>query len=171
MTPPVPARYLASLVAAVLLTGSPAKAFVINTNASPETDALEAAKTAAVWSANMRSLLESGERGLGGGLEYSVDPSVCTELNFVDDSSCEDIRALIAAAGAMWSLGNPNISFVDVTDILRQRAAERFPSRPAQAPKSISSPCRAQSLSKTCRDPPRRRRHFISQPNRFPRMG
>jgi TonB family protein len=116
MTPPVPARYLASLVAAVLLTGSPAKAFVINTNASPETDALEAAKTAAVWSANMRSLLESGERGLGGGLEYSVDPSVCTELNFVDDSSCEDIRALIAAAGAMWSLGNPNISFVDVTD-------------------------------------------------------
>ena len=52
MTPPVPARYLASLVAAVLLTGSPAKAFVINTNASPETDALEAAKTAAVWSAS-----------------------------------------------------------------------------------------------------------------------
>jgi len=66
------------------------------------------------WAAGSASLLETGERGLGGGLEYSVDASVC-EMRFIDGASCADVKAAIAGALAEWGSGHPSLWFSDVT--------------------------------------------------------
>ncbi len=106
------------LLLAWLMAMPAAHAFIINAYGDPDGDALEIARNSARWNANTRSLVESGERGLGGGLEFSVDASLCTALNFVDSSTCDDIRAMIVTAGGRWSEGNPAISFTDVTDLI-----------------------------------------------------
>jgi len=109
-------RLAAPVLCAWLAATASAGAFVINAYGDPGGDALEIARNAARWNANARALVESGERGLGGGLEFSVDASVCTDLDFVDNSTCDDIRALIVRAGARWSQDNPSVYFTDVTD-------------------------------------------------------
>ncbi len=64
-------------------------------------------------------------RGLGGGLTFAYDPSICDELlpafsesdglwgvSFVD---CESIKAAIRSAFASWSANHPMLKFHDVT--------------------------------------------------------
>ncbi len=69
------------------------------------------------WTANTTSLVDGGARGLGGGLEYAVDASVC-ELRFVDGSRCVDIHAALAGALKRWQSGHPALAFTDVSDAI-----------------------------------------------------
>lgn len=105
-----------ALTAALMLT--PASAFVLEGPTvrpwAPEEDVLRAAR----WDANDGSLIDTGERGLGGGLEYAVDASVCTDLVFLDAPAptCAQIKAAIADAMARWTVDHPSLRFVDVSD-------------------------------------------------------
>ena len=77
-------------------------------------DAISRLELSPRWTSNSASLVAAGERGLGGGLEYAVDDSLC-RLNFIDGSDCRDIRAAVAEALASWQSGHPAIVFTDVT--------------------------------------------------------
>ena len=114
-------RICAGILAVSLFFTPPANAFVANASDVAPSDPIAAAPTTARWNANSRSLVESGERGLGGGLEFSLDSAFCSSLEFVDGATCADIRALIVAAGEKWGEENPNIYLVDVTDMITAR--------------------------------------------------
>ncbi len=77
-------------------------------------DPIERLELSPRWTANSQSLLASGERGLGGGLEYAVDESLC-RLNFIDGTDCAQMRAAIAEALELWQSGHPALAFTDVT--------------------------------------------------------
>lgn len=77
-------------------------------------NALDNLERAPRWALTDETLLSDGERGLGGGLEYSIDDSVC-QLRFVDDAACDDVRAAIRLALEAWASGHPVIAFSDVT--------------------------------------------------------
>ncbi|NBC21716.1 MAG: DUF4189 domain-containing protein [Alphaproteobacteria bacterium] len=77
-------------------------------------DAITRLENSPRWSAGKASLASSGERGLGGGLEYAVDSSLC-ELEFVDGSDCSDIRRVLSGALGQWAAGHPALAFTDVT--------------------------------------------------------
>lgn len=107
------ARIAAALT--VAMTAAPsANAFVVTSSAGPgDPHALE---RAARWDATELSLVEGGERGLGGGLEYAVDPALCDEIEFIDGAHCEDVMRVIAHAAFRWSVGHPYLRFDDVSD-------------------------------------------------------
>lgn len=69
------------------------------------------------WQGNIWSA--SGERGLAGGLEYSIANDFCDRLTsqFRDDPkpSCSDLERSIKSAFSKWARGNPHIRFVDVS--------------------------------------------------------
>jgi hypothetical protein len=81
------------------------------------------------WSNLPGSLVESGVRGLGGGLEYAVDDDFCVYLipRFLDEPkpTCEQLRAVIQRAFDKWAAGHPILRFVDVTGKIK-------PERPPQ---------------------------------------
>ncbi|MCG8442163.1 MAG: hypothetical protein MI723_10180, partial [Caulobacterales bacterium] len=114
------------LALACLAIAPAANAFVVDTSAAGRVDPIEAAKRAPRWDAPTGAFLTTGERGLGGGLEYAIDPGVCTGLNFIDRPSCEAIRAQIGEAARRWADGHPKLFFTDVSDKVR---AELAPSR------------------------------------------
>ncbi|MGD2131748.1 MAG: DUF4189 domain-containing protein [Maricaulaceae bacterium] len=95
--------------------GSQALAFVVDApgegSGDPGADLAQAAR----WDANAASFIETGERGLGGGLEYAVDASVCEALVFAEPVSCAEVRAQITEAAERWAAGHPAIAFTDVT--------------------------------------------------------
>jgi len=75
----------------------------------------------AYWSNVSGSLVESGQRGLGGGIEYSIAPDFCSNiiLLFSGDNpkpTCAQLKAAIRRAFDRWAEGNPAIRFVEVTD-------------------------------------------------------
>jgi len=116
-----------SLLVAALAAGSAYSFVVIEGEARPE-DPLAALAQAPRWQANTESFVASGERGLGGGLEFSVDAKFCDALDFDDDPSCEQIHAAIAEAGRKWSAGHPLIRFVDVTEAVATAESAGFES-------------------------------------------
>lgn len=93
----------------------PAHAFVVETAGDVDENPLEDLARAARWDANAGSLIGDGERGLGGGLEYAIDDSVCLRLVFVDKPSCARIHAVIWEAARRWTAGHPHLRFVNVT--------------------------------------------------------
>lgn len=109
--------FLALLVIALTglaLPAGRAAAFVVEGPRDGASGALDNLDRAPRWGLTAGSLVASGERGLGGGLEYAIDDSVCA-LSFIDGSTCDDVRAAIAAALARWSEGHPGINFRDVS--------------------------------------------------------
>ncbi|MEL6662800.1 MAG: DUF4189 domain-containing protein [Pseudomonadota bacterium] len=88
-------------------------------------NAIDHLELAPRWADGEGSLLETGERSLGGGLEYSIDTSVC-DMNFIDGASCGQVRAAIADALEEWSSGHPTLRFRDIT-------SERPPAFPLAA--------------------------------------
>lgn len=76
--------------------------------------ALENLEKAPRWAAGGGTLVDTGERGLGGGLEYAIDDSVCA-LNFIDDVDCMQVHSAIAQALDEWSSGHPAVRFTNVT--------------------------------------------------------
>lgn len=109
-------------IAAAVLSVLTLCAFVVEGPRQPAPDALSNIANAPRWTANTGSLLDTGERGLGGGVEYAVDPSVCA-MRFLDGSDCGVVTAAIALALDEWASGHPAINFVDVT----ARRAPAFP--------------------------------------------
>ncbi|MEO1028438.1 MAG: DUF4189 domain-containing protein [Pseudomonadota bacterium] len=77
-------------------------------------DAIDNLERAPRWATTKKSFLVSGERGLGGGLEYAIDDSLC-RLTFSDGSSCEQVKWAVGQAFSLWGTGHPDITFVDVT--------------------------------------------------------
>jgi hypothetical protein len=71
------------------------------------------------WDARGESLVAQGRRGLGGGLEYTVEGAFCEGLlpRFIDDQvpTCDELRQVIARTIAAWGEGQPAIAFVEVT--------------------------------------------------------
>ena len=55
----------------------PATAFVVEGPRRPAVSAKAHLATAPRWGNSRSAFLQSGERGLGGGLEYVVDDSIC----------------------------------------------------------------------------------------------
>lgn len=66
------------------------------------------------WAMNTASLIETNERGFGGGVEYAIDESLC-DLKFDEDVSCAEIKAAFRSALEKWSDGHPILTFTDVS--------------------------------------------------------
>jgi hypothetical protein len=78
-------------------------------------DALDHLERAPRWALSTGSLVDTQARGLGGGLEYSIDDSLCG-LRFIDASTCDDVKEVVVEAFAEWASGHPALNFVDVSD-------------------------------------------------------
>ena len=103
------------IISLCLATLSPAFAFTVDGPRGGGADPIDHLLNAPRWAATSGSLVETGQRGLGGGLEYVVDDSLC-DLRFDDESvTCEEIHNVLTAAFAVWADGHPDISFTDVT--------------------------------------------------------
>lgn len=134
------------------LTALPCHAFTVEGPKGGGKTALDHFLNAPRWIANTDSLITSGTRGLGGGLEYVLDDSLC-ELQFVEtDLTCEDIKSAFRQALAVWSEGHPDLNFTDVSSEVRasfplaalgetDQGAEIdvFAARPAQFPPFLNS--------------------------------
>lgn len=115
--------------AGLSMTTAPARAFVLEGPVvRPWTPAEDVAR-AARWDSNARAFAVSGERGLGGGLEYAVHDSVCANLVFLDAPapSCDTIKDAIAEAMGRWSAGHPGLRFTDATGRIAVKMQGRSP--------------------------------------------
>ena len=116
-------RAAAFAIAATLGLAAQAQAFVVDAPDGEASDPVADLIAAARWDANAESFVASGERGLGGGLEYAIDDSVCTALRFADAPDCAAVKAQIGEAMARWSVGHPAIAFTDVTGVIQPETA------------------------------------------------
>ena len=111
-------------ILALILVALPAFGFVVEGPKQPAPTAQAHLNSAARWAPSSGSFLTGGARGLGGGLEYAVDRSIC-QMDFIDGSDCADRIGAIRAALDHWSSGHPDIIFSDVTGLV----APAFPRR------------------------------------------
>jgi hypothetical protein len=116
-------RLVALAVAAALIAVPKAHAFVVEAPDGGAGDPARDFHTAARWDMGAGSLIGTGERGLGGGLEYAIDDTVCANLQFADDPDCAAIKAQIAEALRRWGVGHPAIAFADVTGAIAPKLA------------------------------------------------
>lgn len=81
------------------------------------------------WSMTENAFVDTGARGLGGGLEYAIDDQFCNWMRpyFADEPtpSCEQIRAAVGRAFSRWGAGHPDLNFVDVSDGVQPHLASR----------------------------------------------
>tara|TARA_R100001086_G_scaffold236611_1_gene160149 strand:+ start:708 stop:1937 length:1230 start_codon:yes stop_codon:yes gene_type:complete len=91
-----------------------ANAFVVEGPRQSTGDPVEDLRQAPRWAVTEGSLVQTGQRGLGGGLEYVIDDSIC-QLNLVDGGNCEGAKTAIRQALSRWSDGHPALAFSDVT--------------------------------------------------------
>jgi hypothetical protein len=98
---------------ALCLAGT-AAAFVVQGPRRSTGSILEDLAQAPRWDASGGSLIYDGVRGLGGGLEYALDESVC-QLRFMDGSTCQDAQRMVAEAVSRWQAGHANLYFTEVT--------------------------------------------------------
>jgi hypothetical protein len=124
-----PLLFAVTKLFAAALLAFPANAFVVVLPGDAPRDPVEALDYSPRWHSSEASLVDDGERGLGGGLEFSVDNSFCELLNFIDDpalfqgnSVCEILHGIILESAAKWSGDNQTLRLVDVTDVI---SAER----------------------------------------------
>lgn len=109
---------LAFLLGFLALLLVPAAAFVVEGPKEQAASAEAHLASAARWGVTSGAMITTGERGLGGGLEYAIHPSLC-QMSFIDGANCEVRKAALRAALAEWASGHPAIGFVDVTDRVR----------------------------------------------------
>lgn len=109
-------RWIRALLGALLVMSFAARseAFVVEGPRDGARDAIDNLLRSPRWGLTGGSLERTGERGLGGGLEYAIDDSLC-ELRFVHAVSCADIRDSVQLAAMRWGQGHPALSFTDVT--------------------------------------------------------
>src|SRR5947209_3288377 len=75
------------------------------------------------WSNTAGSLVATGERGLGGGLEYAVSDDFCSRMlpRLVDRPrpTCNQVQAAIDSAFERWKRGSSTLRFTNVTGQIR----------------------------------------------------
>lgn len=49
------------------------------------------------------------------GLDYSIHDSICTDLRFIDGSTCEDVKRAIRDTFDMWAVGHAYLHFNDMS--------------------------------------------------------
>lgn len=103
---------LVSFVLLCSLTGM-ANAFSVDGPEGGGRDAIDHFLNSPRWAATQGSLLETGQPGFGGGLEYAFDDSFC-DLTFVEEVSCDEIKAAFRDGLSRWSEGHPDITFAAV---------------------------------------------------------
>jgi hypothetical protein len=112
-------RAIAGLALSLCVAVAPmAQAFVLEGPQHRPWAAIEDLSRAARWDAGEHSLKHHGVRGLGGGLEYAVDDSLCTRLRFLDAPDCDSIKQAVHQAAARWSEGHPDLALTDVSAII-----------------------------------------------------
>lgn len=127
-----------------LITSMTANAFTVEGPYRGGTDAIDHLMNSARWADGENSFVETGERGLGGGIEYTFDESLC-DLRFEDDTSCEDVKLALHEAFAMWTEGHPRLFFTDVTGLVEPAfplAAMQRPDQGAELDIFASPPSR-----------------------------
>lgn len=110
------------IILCLALVSGPVFAFTIdgalnnNTAADRSDDLLDAIR----WSNEEGSLATHGVRGLGGGLEFSVDSDFCEAIipQIVDGPSCDGVIAAVHDTFDVWSEDHPVLRFVDKTDAI-----------------------------------------------------
>lgn len=102
-------RLALSLLALTSLTG-----FVVEGPRGGGIDPQDHLNRAPRWSMTQASFIDSEQRGIGGGLEYAIDDSLC-EMEFIDAASCDDIHEALAGALDEWASGHPSLYFTDIT--------------------------------------------------------
>jgi hypothetical protein len=107
-------RAFLPLILALSFGAMSANAFVVEGPREPASSASDHLDHAPRWGLSSGSMLETGERGLGGGLEYAIDDSIC-EMRFIDGSSCAQIEQALRDALDHWGSGHPSLSFTDIT--------------------------------------------------------
>ena len=107
---------------AILLGTAAAHAFVVEGPREPASSASEHLDHAPRWGLSRGSLLETDERGLGGGLEYAIDETIC-QMRFIDGSTCAQIEQSLREALDHWGSGHPSLNFTDITG----RVTPNFP--------------------------------------------
>lgn len=105
-----------------------AQAFVLEGPHARPWPAQEDLARAARWDAGEGSLVGAGARGLGGGLEYAIDESLCERLRFIDSPPCVAIKEAVREAAARWSAGRPDLALVDVSGAVTAQAQGNSPS-------------------------------------------
>lgn len=107
----------AAVSAAILssLLAAPVLAFVVEDNDPRGEDAYYIMQVVPRWDANKESFLWRGERGLGGGLEFSVAADFCERLNFPEKPTCQRVRDVILQAGQKIAGDHPFLRFTDVS--------------------------------------------------------
>lgn len=115
-------RFICSQILILLLLAVPAFGFVVEGPRRPALSALAHLATAPRWAGSDGAMLATGARGLGGGLEYVLDDSLC-ELRFIDGTSCEARKTALRETLDQWASGHPSIWFADITG----RVAPSFP--------------------------------------------
>lgn len=76
------------------------------------------------WASTEDPFLGTGIRGLGGGLEYAVDKSLC-RMTFIDGADCEARKTALREALALWSDGHPMLYFTDVSSSIQPKFPRR----------------------------------------------
>ena len=107
--------FKALAVAIILTVTSTASAFTVSGPAGGGVDPIDHLNNAPRWAAGELSLVEHGIRGLGGGIEYTLDDSLCDLTFLEDDVTCEDIHSAFKEALDFWAAGHPDIYFTDVS--------------------------------------------------------
>lgn len=111
---------VAALVGAMclILGVTPAMAFVIEYIDPRPEDAVYTMMTAHRWDANNEAMTWRGERGLGGGLEFSVAADFCEKMNFPEKPACSRVHEIILEAGQKVANGHKQIHFRDVSSLI-----------------------------------------------------
>ncbi|MES2154515.1 MAG: hypothetical protein V4510_05205 [bacterium] len=125
--PARPAHVAAGWVVVVSLSLSAlplASGFVLSstaTNGTPN-DPSDDIQSPLRWSAATGALTASGQRGLGGGLEYSIAPDFCANLlprfTLEPELTCDQLRSATEQALNVWSQGQSALHFTDVSTSL-----------------------------------------------------
>jgi len=89
-------------------------AFVVEGPRGGGVDAKDHLERSPRWGLTSGSMLATGERGLGGGLEYAIDASIC-EMTFIDGADCSSIHTAIDDALSEWASGHPALMFTNVS--------------------------------------------------------
>lgn len=111
-------RNFCFLIGVVLGLALPAAGFVVEGPRKPAATAQAHLQQAARWGLSSGSFLTGGERGLGGGLEYAIDESICG-MNFIDKADCAARTGAIRDALDQWASGHPDLVFTDVTGLIK----------------------------------------------------
>lgn len=117
-------RRLCFLSLSLVILTVPAFGFVVEGPKKPAATARAHLQSAARWGLSSGSFLITGERGLGAGLEYAIDESIC-RMTFIDGSDCDARIGAIREALDHWSSGHPSLVFSDVT----RQVSPAFPRR------------------------------------------